>query len=70
MGFLRSFQGNRKKSITVVIRPASKSRLSPLNSLEPGGSLAPNGRLTMAPEEYTATRMTAPARHRRSLENP
>ena len=70
MEFLRSFQRNHKKWITVVIRPASKSRLSPLNSLERGGSLTPNGQLTMASEEYTATRMTAPARHRRSLENP
>ena len=70
MEFLRSFHPNRTKLITVVIRPASKSLRSPLNSLERGGSLAPNGRLTMAPEEYTVTRMTAPARHRRSLENP
>jgi hypothetical protein len=71
MEFLRSSRSNRTKFIGVVIRPASKRRLSPLNSLERGGLLAPNGRLPMAPtEEYTPTRITAPARHQRMLENP
>jgi hypothetical protein len=71
MEFLRSSGSKRTKFIGVVIRPASKWWLSPLNSLERGGLQAPNGRLPMAPpEEYTLTRITAPARHQRTLENP
>ena len=53
MEFLGSSRSNRKKLIAVVIRPASKPLLSPLNSLEPGGLQAPNGRLTMAPPKNT-----------------
>jgi hypothetical protein len=53
MEFLRSSGPFRTKLVSVAIRPASKPRLSPLNSLERGGLRAPIGRLTMAVLENT-----------------
>jgi hypothetical protein len=53
MELLRFSRANRTRFITVVIRPASKPLLSPLNSLERGGLQAPNGQLPMAPPKNT-----------------
>jgi len=71
MELLRSSRPNRKKFIAVVIRPASKPLLSPLDSLERGACRLRMVDLRCLPEEYTVTRMALPGigARRRSYES-